>query len=169
MKKYANPADSVKYLDQAARHYIESAKILKTFSNQVGLGNVRLFQKNYQAAIESFESARSIIDNTVIRERLATAYYQYGRQEAQLNNNLQHAEQLLDKSYQLDSTQTAVLTDLGMVMGLQRKFDSALFFFHKAYTSNPKDETIVNNLVRTYILLGQQARADSISSVYKQK
>ncbi|MEP7196983.1 MAG: hypothetical protein ABI851_10720 [Saprospiraceae bacterium] len=167
MKKFRDPEDSLKYLTQAQKFYETSGSIKKTFSNQIGLGNTFLFQKNYERAIESFESAKGIIANTVIAERLATSYYQFGRHEAQINNDLAKAQKLMEQAYQLDSSRIEIITDLGMVYGLSKKFNEALYLFEKAYKINPKDEFIINNLANTYIFVGQKSKADELFQLLK--
>lgn len=169
LKKYQNPQDSVLYISQAQNEYIASGNVRKTFGNQVGLGNTYLFQKNYQKAIDAFLSAKEIKNNTVIRERLTTTYYQFGRAEAQVNNNLIKAKELLLKAHELDSTRSDILTDLGMAIGLNRQVEEAIPFFEKAFNLKPEDETIINNLVHSYILVGLQSKADSLLSLSKKK
>ncbi|MEO6190075.1 MAG: hypothetical protein ABIO44_06650 [Saprospiraceae bacterium] len=167
MKKYQNPLDSIKYLTQAQKFYEASGSIRKTFSNQVGLGNTSFFQKNYPKAIDAFNSAKSINSNEIIKERLATAYYQYGREEAQINNNLPKAKELLLKAYEIDSSRMEIITDLGMVIGLSQHIPEAIIYFEKAYKMNPKDENTINNLAHSYIAIGQQAKAEAILATIK--
>lgn len=167
MKNFNKPTDSVKYLTQAQKYYEASENILPCFSNQVGLGNTSLFQRNYDKAIDRFKKAQNLIDNTVIKERIFTAFYQYGRYEAQVNNNLTKAKDLLMNAYLLDSSKSEIVTDLGMVLGLNKEFNHALYYFEKSYKMDPNNETIVNNLIRTYILLGYQDKANELMTKLK--
>ncbi len=70
-------------------------------------------------------------------------------------------------AYLLDSSKSEIVTDLGMVLGLNKEFNHALYYFEKSYKMDPNNETIVNNLIRTYILLGYQDKANELMTKLK--
>lgn len=162
MKLYKNPQDSIKFIQLAEKHHQISASIEPNFSNQVGLGNAYLIQNKYSQAIEMFLKAQKVDQNEVILERIRTAYYRYGVSLARDSNNLTKAEDLLLKAYVMDSSQVEILSDIGMVYGLGRKFENALYFFNKAYQKKPTDPTIIGNLANTYLFMGNKAKSDEL-------
>jgi tetratricopeptide (TPR) repeat protein len=74
-------------------------------------------------------------------------------------NNLEQAKQYMEKSYDLNPHDEAMLQNFGSVDMLLHDYSDASRLFQEALAANPRNEVAYNNLAAMYVTLGQYPQA----------
>ena len=160
--KATPPSDTAALLKQSLDGFERSYAIRPTFNNTLGMGNVAYFKKNYPLAIQYYEESYKLQPGKLNRDRIVTAYKDWGRYEGQQKGNLPKAIEYLSKAMAYDSTDAQIQVDLGTAYAMGQQLDKAVVCFEKAFKANPKDEVLRRNLALTYQQLGQADKAAAL-------
>jgi protein O-mannosyl-transferase len=85
--------------------------------------------------------------------------YVLGKLYGQFKGNLDTAEYFFRRAIEILPDNAAPYKDLGVLYGMQRKYDKAIAVFKKAAELDPKDEQVRQNLAITYQMIEQTKNA----------
>lgn len=84
--------------------------------------------------------------------------YLLGKLYGQFKGNLDTAEYFFQRAVSLLPDNAEPYKDLGVLYGMEKKYDKAIYVLKKAAELDPKDKLVQQNLAITYQLLGQMKK-----------
>lgn len=119
---------------------------------------VLMANKEYEQALNILNSrVDSGIEDAGIYNKLSEIHGRY-------LNNLSIAKEYSLKGYALDDKDITILENLGVIAGLEGNFQEAAEYFKKAYGLDPTNKNVVNNLISTYLQMGDEKSANFYKS-----
>lgn len=148
-----------KLLDEAEAHITASLEIRPTPTAYLNRGNIALFNKAYDAAIEQYKKSLEVFPNFALaKSNLALALRERGRMQGEKMNDPDGARQFLEQSVQQNPNDPEAWALLGIAHGIKGEHAQAIENFEKAYALNPLPG-YATNLAMAYSNIGNAEKA----------
>ena len=124
------------------------------------MGSALFMENKFDSALVYYNTALKLDPNfTLVKNNLPIVYKGAGRYAGEVEHNVDKALELLEKSYELDSTDAEVWRLLGTAHGFKGNKQLALDFFLKFLEKYPNDKQALQNVSIAYAQLGDAANA----------
>ncbi|MDD2413234.1 MAG: glycosyltransferase family 39 protein [Bacteroidales bacterium] len=120
---------------------------------------------NSLSYIDQADSSLRILQRVIDKNpQSAAAYGRMGEIYGRIYNNLGKAEYYLLKSLSLDNEDLAANENMGIVLGMQGRFQESLQYLYKAVNIDSTQSRIYLNISGTYKYMGDQTKSDEYAA-----
>ena len=148
-----------KLLAEAEAHIAASLAIRPTPTAYLNRGNIALFNKQHDAAIEQYRKSLEVFPNFALaKSNLALALRERGRMQGEKMGDPDGARQFLEQSVQQNPNDPETWALLGIAHGIKGAHAQAIENFEKAYALNPLP-SYAANLAMAYANAGNAEKA----------
>jgi len=170
LTKYGMEKDTVlknKMVTQAVG-YLQKAVDIHPFYKAAWLllGNGYYYLSEFEKSIPAYENALRIDpDFRDAASNLAIACRDAGRMAGEKERNLEKAESLLKKSYQLSPNDVETLRLLGVANGIKGNHEEAIRYFTRVTELDPNNAGAFMNLSNAYLNIGNVDKASALRKI----
>ena len=159
-----NEAKKTAMFQRAIGYLNHAIEIHPTYKNAYLLmGNTNFHLKNYDKAVESYQSALKIDPNyRDAKNNLGIAFRDLGKQYGEQRGDVVRALEYLNQAVVLRPDDVEVLRLLGVANGVQGNHAKAIDFFTKVLAQQPNNAQATFDLGTAYYQAGDRAKSDEL-------